>query len=382
MKKILLIGMAAVLAIGMVAVGCGGNGDGDERTTVDLSFVTFWPPVDFQADGDTALYGYSDMGHQAYMDEIEARVLAETDDYEIEWTAYYAGTVGGNEIYSSVAAGTYDIGATGTGYSPGVFPLHEVFNIPGNITRPNAYVMSLAKKDTVAEYPLLQAEYDAVGLHLNHVWSVGPGWFLMLPGENVSVMADFTDKEIRSPTPGATCAITELGGTPVSMSMDEAKEAFENELLQGILCPTDTPVGFGLGDYVREATFAPATYDFVFVLVMNPDKYDSLPAEVKAILDEVNDETPAYYGQLRTWGEEHGLEYCRTLDGWWEYDLPTADPDEYAAWGDATFACVENFIDGNSTVEDIWLYYQTRCQYYADTEPYASWTPGTAPPEF
>jgi TRAP-type C4-dicarboxylate transport system substrate-binding protein len=385
-RKLVYMIVVAALAISLGVIGCagggggGGGGGGANRTEIALSLVTFWPSVDFQAKGDVAKYGYTDMGHQAYMNRISERVLSETTDYKVTWTAYYAGTVSAAAIYAAVANGTYDIGCTGTGYSPGVFPLHEVFNLPGNITRPNAYIMSLAKRDTEASSSALQAEFTARNLKLLHLWSVGPGWFLMTPGHNVTKLDDFEGKTIRAATPGSVCAITHLGGTPLQCSMDEAKQKFEANLLQGILCPTDTPEGFGLGAYVREATFAPCTYDFVFIKVMNPTKYNSLPASVKAILDDVDSKWPDYYGKLRTWGELHGLNYCRTLSGWWEYNLPTEDPDEYALWAAAVQPCVDDFIGGDSAKQALWDYYKSRCEYYATTPPYSTWTPSTAPP--
>jgi len=368
-KRILFIALAVVLALSVGIIGCNGGQQEEEeeepeRTTIALSFITFWPSGDFQAG----------TGHQAYMDTIAARVLAETDDYEIEWTAYYAGTAPGSEIYSLIGAGTYDIGNTGPGYSPGVFPFCDVMNVAGPILRPNAYTMSLAKKDLYEWSPDLQAEIAAQDLHLNFFWSVGPGYFLMTEGNEVRTLADFAGKTIRAPhTPGAE-AIIALGAEALSASMDESKEKFEAGLIQGILCPTDTPKGFGLAEFVTHMTFAPCTYDFCFMMIMNEDKYESLPAKVRDIFDEVDDAWPAYFGQLRTWGEHAGIEYCRDeVTGWTEYLLPSEDPEEYALWGAAMEPLVDAWVAGDATRQALWDKYAELCEYYATTPPYSTW---------
>jgi TRAP-type C4-dicarboxylate transport system substrate-binding protein len=377
-KRILFIMLAVVLALSVGIMGCNGGQQEEEeeeeeepRTTIELSFITFWPSGDFQAG----------IGHQAYMDTIAERVLDETDDYEIEWTAYYAGTAPAGEIYSLVGAGTYDIGATGPGYSPGVFPLCDVMNLAGPVLRPNAYTMSLAKKDLLEWSTDIQDEIEAQNLRV-FFWSVGPGYFLMTEGNEVKTLEDFAGKTIRAPhSPGAN-AIIALGAEALSASMDEAKEKFEAGLIQGILCPTDTPKGFGLAEFVKHLTYAPCTYDFVFMQVMNQDKYDSLPAEVRDIFDEVDDAWPAYYGQLRTWGENDGLEFCRDeVTGWTEYYLPSEDPTEYARWNEAVEPLVDAWVGGDATRQAIWDKYAELLEHYATTAPYSTWTPGTNPPE-
>jgi TRAP-type transport system periplasmic protein len=368
-KKAFLILLALVLAISMVAMACPSGEqqeeeEEEERTVITLRFITFWPSGDFQAA----------KGHKAYMDTIAARVLAETTDYEIKWEPFYAGTEKAADIYKVIRDGVYDIGATGAGYSPGVFPLFEAMNLPGELRRTNSYTMSLTKQALYDQYAPLQAEMAAENLHLCHLWSVGPGYFLMMPGKSVKTLADFPGKTFRAATLGSVWAITALGGTPVQMSMDEAKEQFGAGLLDGILCPTDTPKGFGLGEYVREVTFAPFSYDFVFMKIMNKAKYNSLPASVKAIFDQVNAKWSGYYGQLRTWGEADGLEYMKPLANFSYYDITTADPTEYASWVAAMAPVISDWIGGDATKQALWDKYVELDNYYATTAPYSTWT--------
>jgi TRAP-type C4-dicarboxylate transport system substrate-binding protein len=156
--------------------------------------------------------------------------------------------------------------------------------------------------------------------------------------------------------------------------MSVALERFEAKLIDGILCPTDTPKGFGLGAYVRHVVYAPFSYHFVFFKVMNKGTYADLPASVKKILDEVNAVYPAYYGSLRTWGEADGLEYMKKLEGYTYFDVPKENPAEYAKWVAATAGLIEKWIGGDATKKAIWNKTLELDKYFNTTPPYSTWT--------
>ena len=359
MKKGTLIVLAAVLSVSMVILA--GSGPASAREKIQLDFATFWPAGDFQAA----------LGHKVWMKTIADRVKAETD-YEIEWTEFF--TVHPAKLLDGIESGTYDVGTSGPGYSPGVFPLWAGPQYPGKAYRKNAYTMSLTIQKLHEEMPELQAQFARTNMKLMHFWSTGPGYFLMTPGKDVRKLADFPGKTIRAANPASVACIEALGAKPLFAPMSVALERFEANLIDGILCPTDTPKGFGLGAYVRHVTFAPFSYHFVFFKVMNKDSYDRLPAPVKTIFDEVNAAYPAYYGQLRTWGEADGLEYMKELEGYTYYDLPTENPAEYAKWVAATAGLIDEWIGGDATKKAVWNKYLELDKYYSTTPPYSTWS--------
>jgi TRAP-type C4-dicarboxylate transport system substrate-binding protein len=341
------------------------------RTVIELDFITFFPSGDFQAA----------VGHQKYMDTIADRVLAETDDYEINWNVFYGATEPPGQIYSLVRDGVYDIGVTAPIYSRGIFPLWEGPEYPGDLYRNNAYTMSLTIQALYDEFSPLQNEMAAQNLKVMHFWSTGPGYFFMTEGNEVRTLADFPGKTIRVSNLGSAYAIEALGAEPLLCTMPEAKEKFEAGLLHGILCPGDMPKGFGLDAYVKHCTFAPFSYQVVFMKVMNTAAWNALPAEVQTIFDEVNAAWPAYYGQLRTWGEADGLEYCYDeIPGFTVYDLRAENPTEYNRWVAACDHCHTDWIGTNTTRQDLWDKYVELDEYYATIPPYSTWTPGASPP--
>lgn len=376
-NRILFISLAVVLAISLVVVGCGGPVPG-ERTTIALDFVTFWPAGDFQAG----------VGHENWMNTISDLVLARTPDdetgYKIEWTKFYG--VHPAALLTDVQSGVYDVGTSGPGYTKGVMPLWAGPEYPAELNRKNALTMSMTLQALHDESPALQAEFTAVNLKLMHLWSTGPGYFLMTEGNAVTTLADFPGKTIRAANPASVVSITALGASPLYCPMSVALEKFEAGLLDGILCPTDTPKGFGLAAYVTSATFAPCSYHFVFMKVMNKGTWADLPAEVQDIFNEVNAEYPEYYGKLRTWGEYDGIKYCETElgDDWYFYDLPAENPAEYASWAATTAGLIDNWIAGDATKQAMWdLFVDLDADMTAEWGGWThSWPTPPTPPTF
>jgi TRAP-type C4-dicarboxylate transport system substrate-binding protein len=359
MKKVSLIVLAVVIAVSMVVLGW--SAPASAREKIQLDFATFWPAGDFQVA----------KGHKMWMKTIADRVKAETD-YEIEWTEFY--TVHPAKVLDGIEAGTYDVGTSGPGYTPGVFPLWAGPQYPGEAYRKNAYTMSLTIQALHDQMPELQAQFDRTKMKLMHFWSTGPGYFLMIPDKDVRTLADFSGKTVRAANPPSVACIEALGAKTLFAPMSVALERFEAGLIDGILCPTDTPKGFGLGAYVRHVTFAPFSYHFVFFKVMNKDTYNGLPAKVKTIFDQVNAVYPAYYGQLRTWGEADGLEYMKGLEGYTYFDLPKENPAEYAKWVGATAGLIDKWIGGDATKKAVWNKFLELDKYYNTTPPYSTWT--------
>jgi TRAP-type C4-dicarboxylate transport system substrate-binding protein len=385
-KKILFIALAAVFALSISLIGCGPTGEEEEeeveRTTITLDFATFWPNVDFQFNGDPALYnGNTGMGHTAWMNAITNLVEEETSDYTIEWNTSSAAPP---DLWTGVLAGTYDVITSGPGYTGGIMPLWEGPEYPAELPgRTNAYAMSMEIQALYDEFTPLQDEMEATGVKVMHFWSTGPGYFLMTEGNDVRTLADFTalDDPIRAANPASVVTIEALGAEALKVAMSQALEEFAAGTISGILCPTDTPKGFSLAEYIRSGTYVPSSYQFVFMKVMNPDTWDSLPSEVQAVFNEVNAAWPEYYGKLRTWGEADGLQYCYDeIEGFTMYDLPTEDPAEYAAWNDLLNPLINDWIaaENTATRQDLWDMFVEIDAEMADL--YGDYTPGANPP--
>ncbi len=359
MKRICLVALATMVVASMVVIGWAAPASA--RQKIQLDFATFWPAGDFQAA----------IGHKTWMKTISDRVLAETPDFEIAWNEFYG--VHPARLLDGIEAGTYSVGTSGPGYSPGVFPLWSGPEFPGEAFRRNAYTMSLTIQALHDQMPELQAQFVPTKMKLLHFWSTGPGYILTVPGKDIRTLADFSGKTIRAANPASVATVEALGAKALFAPMSVALERFEAKLIDGILCPTDTPKGFGLGSYVRNITFAPFSYHFIFFKVMNKTAYDRLPASVKKIFDEVNAVWPAYYGQLRTWGEADGLEYMKKLPGYSYFDPRAENPPEYAKWVAATSGLIDKWIGTDARRKAVWTKFIELDKYYNTTPPFSTW---------
>lgn len=359
MKKISLIALAALVVASMISFGW--VEPASARKKIQLDFATFWPAVDFQAG----------IGHKNWMKTISDRVIAETTDYEIVWTEFYG--VHPAKLLDGVESGSYSVGTSGPGYTPGIFPLWAGPEYPGETYRKNAYTMSLTIQALHDQMPELQEEFARTKVKLMHFWSTGPGYFLMVPGKEIKTMDDFKGKTLRAANPASVATLEALGAEALFAPMSDALERFEAKLIDGILCPGDTPKGFGLGAYVRNVVFAPFSYHFIFFKIMNKAAYDRLPASVKKIFDEVNAVWPAYYGQLRTWGEVDGIESLKTLPNFSYFDTPTQAPDEYAKWVASTSGLIDKWIGNDAKKKAVWKKFIELDKYYSTTPPYSTW---------
>lgn len=373
MKKMLLIVVALVLAISTAAIGCVAPPPTEERTTITLDFATFWPSSDFQPG----------VTEENWMSTLSALVLEKTTGYKLTWVKTY--NVAPPSLWTGVTAGTYDVITSGPGYTAGVMPNWEGPEYPAPLPgRKNALIMSMSLQALYDESTVLQNEVTKQGIVPMHFWGTGPGYFLMIPGHNVTTLEDFytpAKQRIRAANPASVLTINALGAESVYVGMSGALEKFQAGLIDGILCPTDTPKGFGLGAYIRSATYAPFSYHFVFMKVMNKATWDSLPAEVQAIFDAVNEAWTEYAGKMRTWGEYDGIKFCEQTLGkltppWYLYNLPTANPTEYQRWVDTLYpSLINTWISVNATTrQNIWDRFVYWDNYYATTEPYKSWT--------
>jgi TRAP-type transport system periplasmic protein len=336
MKSKLIVAILIILFVLVPVIsGCGSTDtDNPAQNEVDteetaqnitLQFATFWPAGDFQVAE----------GHQAWADEISARVAAETPHtVDFEWH-YAQALLSMPELYEGTAQGVTDIASTCPAYTPGLFPITEAFELPG-YNNDNALVSSVTMHEAWKQSEILQAEYADV--KIMHFWATGPGTFITKTP--VRSMADLSGLDIRA-VGGTIPWVAALGANPVSFGMGASYENLETGVVDGLLAPNDVLKGFRLAEVTGYITNCPPTYNIIFMKVMNWDTWNSLPASVQSIFDEVNEEYVIEYGKLRTDHSEIGLEYALTEFG---HELIDLDPAEYQRWVDLIDPIMEEWV--------------------------------------
>lgn len=254
-----------------------------------LQFATFWPATDFQVAN----------GFMQWCEEVEKRTKGRVK------IVMQAGEslLRAKEIYDGVAQGVADIGATCPAYTPGIFPVTEVFELPG-FKNDNALVASMTVWQAFKTLPVMRKEYEKVKVLT--LWATGPGD--IMTKKAVHKLEDLQGMQIRAV--GATVpTIKALGARPVSLPMSEAYLALQQGTVDGILAPNDVLKGFKLAEVLNYVTKTPFLYNIVFMKIMNLKTWNSLPPDIQKVIEEVSEEFVEKYGKLRTDFTKEGLEY-------------------------------------------------------------------------
>ncbi len=187
------------------------------------------------------------------------------------------------QLFDQAKDGVADVVWTAPGYTAGRFPRSQVFELPFTMT--NAEATSRAAWDFVQKYA--QDEYKDVKLLAIHVH--GPG-VIFTKNKPVTKMEDFKGMKMRGPTATVSKMFAAMGATPIGMPVPQVPEALSKGVIDGAAIPWEVAPGLKVHELTNYAAETdpkfPALYTTVFVVPMNKAKYESLPADLKAVIDK------------------------------------------------------------------------------------------------
>jgi TRAP-type C4-dicarboxylate transport system substrate-binding protein len=197
---------------------------------------------------------------------------------------YYAGAVltPATQTYDSVVKGIADIGLSCQAYTRGKFPLTEVVDLP------LGYRSGFAATTMINEFykKFKPKEYDET--HVLYLHAHGPG--ILHTKKPVRKLEEVKGLKIRS-TGLSAKLVQALGGAPVGMPMTDAYDALSKGVTDGVLCPDEALEGFKLGEVISYTTEDySAAYSTAFFVVMNKAKWNSLPQDIQAIIEKIDEE--------------------------------------------------------------------------------------------
>ena len=185
------------------------------------------------------------------------------------------------DLIDQVIDGQIDITWNVVGYTPGRFPSTEVFELPFLVT--DARAASSAFWQMMKTH-MEQTEFKDV--KMLGVWVHGPG--VIHSTDPVRTPADMNGMKIRGASRQVNALLKELGATPVGMPVPAVPEALSKKVIDGTTIPWEVTKALKVPELVDNHTefTGPMFYTVTFVLVMNHDKYNSLPDDLKAVIDE------------------------------------------------------------------------------------------------
>ena len=218
-----------------------------------------------------------------------AAELTERSDGRIAVELFASMSLGGapGDLYDQAVDGAVDIILTLPGYTAGRFNQVEVFELPFMMEDPIATSKALW---ALIEEDLQETEFEE--LQVLTAWVHGPG--VIHSRTPITSLEEMAGVELRGPTRLITDLIGELGATPVGMPLPAIPENLSKGAISAATLPWEITPAIRLSELVGHATEMGgdrALYTAVFILGMNIDAYDGLPADLRDILDSTTGET-------------------------------------------------------------------------------------------
>ena len=255
---------------------------------VTLKVAHFWPPG---AMAPTKVI-------QPWCDKIN-----KDSGGKLKCQIYPAMQLGGTpaQLFDQARDGVADVVYTLPGYTAGRFPLAEVFELP--FMNENAEASSQAVWEYYLTTPAVQKEFAGVKPLMLHTHDEG---YVHTKEKQIKTLADFKGLKMRAPTRQTNKLLAKLGAAPVAMPLPAVPEAMSKGVIDGYLLPWEVIPSVKLHELTKFHTETDpkerALYSAVFLMAMNPAKYDSLPTDLKKVID--NNSGAALVKQTgKTWDE-------------------------------------------------------------------------------
>jgi TRAP-type transport system periplasmic protein len=191
--------------------------------------------------------------------------------------------------FDAVKNGLADLSFTVHGYTPGRFVTTQMAEFPflGN----SSEAVSVAFQRAYQKNPAIGEEHK--GVKVLAVFTHGPG-IVFNTKRPIAKAEDLAGLKWRVGG-GMVNEISKTLGMNVTLKpAPESYELLSTGVMDGTLFPAESVEGFKIDKVIKHATLFPGgLYNTSFVFMMNQAKYDSLPPDVKKVVDEMSGEFAA-----------------------------------------------------------------------------------------
>ena len=270
--------------------------------------------------------------------------LAKRSGNKIAITVLPAGQMGPPQRQFDLArTGVADIGYFLPGLTPGRFPMADLFQLPflfnreGELDKPLTAAQASAIATTVADDLNKQTEFEGTKILYS---IVSPSGSLFMAKATVRKPDDLKGLRIRHNGPVGAAQLAAWGATPVAVAPAEVADVMDKGTIDGMIFNYEGGRAFQIGNAVKKVTELNWA-GTAFTLVINKAKYNSLPADVRALIDETTGvEGARRVGALYDAAEAAGREYF--AKGGTEFIRPT--PEEFIAFNNPLKATQEQML--------------------------------------
>lgn len=291
MKKLVVLAVVLALAVGLCACGSPvgtsatsggtaastGSGSGGSSGSSGGKFDGLGN-YEFTLSMHDPSTSNNGMFYQAWADKI-----AEETEGHVKIEIYYSGQLASSsDVSDMVESGGVDIGWVFTSFYAGQFPLTDITQFPF-IGFGEAVSTTETLWDLYEKYPELQEEWSSYKLLFMYG---NPGNIFASTKGEVRSPDDVKNQVMRTPSGPITDLMNAMGGSPTVMGPGDMFDAIQKNVISGFVFEPAGVINFSLQEAAKMYYTDYAMYDATFALVMNWDRWNSLPEEFQKIIED------------------------------------------------------------------------------------------------
>ena len=265
--------------------------------------------------------------------------IEEESNGRIKIEHYPSMQLGGSppSLYGQARDGVVDIIWTVLGYTPGLFPTVEAFELP--FMTGKAETSSVALQKYMEQYGMDEfKDVHPLAFHTH-----GPG-IIHIKGDAIRQISDLKGKKLRGPTRVITGMLEELGATAVGMPVPAVPESLSKGVIDGAVIPYEVSVPLKIAELTDAHTgFEGETglYTATFGVIMNKAAYQAMPDDLRAIIDRNSGVAMArLFGQAMDRADINGRRIAEAAGN----DVVDISLSEKAKWVEAVQPVIDGWI--------------------------------------
>jgi len=320
-----VIAIVVVLALSVLfAPGCGKK-PADEtgagsKTVIKLTYANFPPAPTFPC-----------VQMERWKEQVEKRTGG-----KVTIQTFPGGTLlDAKDMMDGVTAGQADIGCLCMAYQPGRFTVTNATSLPLGI--PSAKVGSQVLWDLYSKYKP-ESFKDVKVLTM---FTTAPS--NIMSRKPIRTLDDVKGQDLRA-SGGAAEILKAWGANQVGMPMSDTPEALQKGTVHGLFSSVEVMKDFKFAEQCKFITLTD-TVIYPFAVVMNKAKWDSLPEDVKKVMDDLAAEQCLWTGQYM---DDHCAEAVEWSKKEQQVEVIALSADEKAKWDECLTPMTTAWIEDST----------------------------------
>jgi len=186
------------------------------------------------------------------------------------------------QLLTQVRDGVVDVAWTLPGFTPGVMPKLEIFELP--LLHRSTHATVTALQDYVDKY--MQKDFEPYHVLLVHCHAGA----LFMTKDPINKIEDFEGMKLRSYSRTNAWILEALGAAPLQVALPELAPMLSKGTVSGSILPYEIAPSVKMQDltsyFTTLAPPQPRLSTAIFTFLMNKQKYESLPPDLRKVIDD------------------------------------------------------------------------------------------------